>query len=150
MVVLASIAVSPWHGAAASAASAPAGGVWVNPPSNNFQVGVDGVMILEARAYSHVSGQPVHHVNFTATWRGAGWQTVTTQYQPWHEDRYAYKWNMKAAGVPALTPVTISFDVYLIENQADRSMRNQSPHGKRTVQWGFACVHDPITGGCNG
>jgi hypothetical protein len=71
---------------------------------------------------------PIDHVNFTATWPGAGWRVVCTVSQPSHDDVYECDWNLD--GVPNGS-LTVSFDVYDTEGNY-----NLAPNGTHqgTVQ----------------
>ena len=98
------------------ARSSPAyqgGGVWVHPGAPVAEWG-DGPMVLEVQV---MNISRVEHINFTGTWSGVGWEilpgcteTVAPPYPA--GDIYRCMFDPQAAGVPALTDMTLSFDVY--------------------------------------
>jgi hypothetical protein len=90
---------------------------------------------------------------FTGTWPGAGWEilpgcaeTVAPPYPA--GDIYRCMFDPQAAGVPALTNMTLSFDVY--GTSANARPFNLSPNGARQVSWGWRCTHTPPASTCLG
>ena len=120
------------------------GGVWVHPAAPVAEWG-DGPMVLEVQV-TNIS--QVEHINFTGTWPGAGWEILPgcaeTAALPYPAgDIYRCIFDPQAAGVPALTNMTLSFDVYGTPANAPPS--NLSPNGAHQVSWGWRCTYNPPT-----
>lgn len=112
----------PPPGSAKAMPSITPGGTWISP-DNNFVVQGD-ILPFAAHAYPTNPGDPpIDHVNFTATWPGANWHVICTLYRPQQGDVYRCNWNLAQAGVPN-GPLTVSFDVYDVQNNA-----NLAPNG---------------------
>jgi hypothetical protein len=134
------------------ARSSPAyqsGGIWVHPAAAVAKWG-DGPMVLEVQV-TNIS--QVEHINFTGTWPGAGWEilpgcteTVAPPYPA--GDIYRCMFDPQTAGVPTLTNMTLSFDVY--GTPANAPPFNLSPNGAHQVSWGWKCVYNPPTSTCPG
>jgi hypothetical protein len=95
----------------------------------------------------------VEHINFTADLPGVGWEilpgcaeTVAPPYPA--GDIYQCMFNPQTAGVPALTNMTLSFDVY--GTTANAPPDNLSPNGEHQVSWGWGCIYNPPTSTCGG
>jgi len=125
------------------------GGIWVHPAAPVAEWG-DGPMVIEVKV-TNIS--KVEHINFTGTWPGAGWEilpgcaeTVAPPYPT--GDVYQCKFDPQAAGVPALTNMTLSFDVY--GTPANAPPFNLSPNGAHQVSWGRKCIYNPPASTCGG
>jgi hypothetical protein len=125
------------------------GGVWVHPAARVAEWG-DGPMVIEVQV-TNIS--QVQHINFTGTWPGTGWkilpgctQTVAPPYPA--GDIYRCTFDPQAAGVPARTNMTFSFDVY--GTPANAPPFNLSPNGAHQVSWGWRCIYTPPASTCLG
>jgi hypothetical protein len=125
------------------------GGVWVHPAAPVAEWG-DGPMVIEVQV---MNISQVDHVDFTGTWPGVGWEIlpgcaerVASPYPA--GDIYRCTFDPKAAGVPALTNMTFSFDVY--GTPANAPPFNLSPNGAHQVSWGWRCIYNPPTSTCLG
>ena len=125
------------------------GGVWVHPSAPVAEWG-DGPMVIEVQV-TNIS--QVEHIDFTGTWPGVGWEillgcaeSVAPPYPA--GDIYRCMFDPQAAGVPALTNMTFSFDVY--GTPANAPPFNLSPNGAHQVSWGWRCIYNPPTSTCLG
>lgn len=125
------------------------GGVWVHPAAPVAEWG-DGPMVIEVEV-TNIS--QVEHITFTGTWPGVGWEilpgcaeTVAPPYPA--GDIYRCTFDPRAAGVSALTNMTLSFDVY--GTPANAPPFNLSPNGAHQVSWGWRCIYNPPTSTCLG
>lgn len=125
------------------------GGLWVHPAAPVAEWD-DGSMVIEVQV-TNISR--VEHINFTGTWPGAGWEilpgcteTVAPPYPA--GDIYQCVFDPRAAGVPALTNMTLSFDVY--GTPANAPPFNLSPNGDHQVSWGWRCIYNPPNSTCGG
>lgn len=125
------------------------GGIWVHPAAAVAHWG-DGPMVIAVQV-TNIS--QVEHINFTGTWPGVGWkilpgcaETVAPPYPA--GDIYRCTFDPRAAGVPARTNMTLSFDVY--GTPANAPPFNLSPNGAHQVSWGWRCIYNPPASTCLG
>jgi len=125
------------------------GGVWVHPAAPVAEWG-DRPMVIEVQV---MNISQVDHIDFTGTWPGVGWEvlpgcaeSVASPYPA--GDIYRCTFDPQAAGVPALTNMTFSFDVY--GTPANAPPFNLSPNGAHQVSWGWRCIYNPPTSTCLG
>jgi hypothetical protein len=110
----------------------------------------DGPMVIEVQV-TNIS--QVEHIDFTGTWPGVGWEVLSgcaeSVAPPYPAgDIYRCMFDPQAAGVPALTNMTFSFDVY--GTPANAPPFNLSPNGAHQVSWGWRCIYNPPTSTCLG
>ncbi len=131
------------------------GGVWVHPAAPLAEWGDDVPMPITVNV---TDPSVVSYVNFTASWPGSnGWHilctdpvnfspsttTVTCDFNPQAPSAPALPSGLPP--VPALTNMTLSFDVY-----GQPGYYNKSPNGEHQVSWGWACIYNPPTSTCGG
>jgi hypothetical protein len=137
-------AVSATAQAAPNPPGWPGGGVWVHPAAPVAEWGFEPMVI----AVQVRNSAWVNHIDVTGTWPGSGWHVLCSgPVQPDDRITYTCTFDPQAAGVPPLTEMSLSFDVY---GTGTPPPSNLSPNGVHKVSWGWGCIYTPPTGGCNG
>jgi hypothetical protein len=148
--ILAALAAGVWAiPTAAQAAPNPpgytGGGVWIHPAAPTAEWGFGPMTIMVKVTNPSV----VNHINFTATWPGSNWHFLCHDVPVSSgKSTYTCTFNPQAAGVPALTNMTLSFDVY--GTSKDQLPYNLAPNGVHYVSWGWGCIYNPPTSTCGG